>query len=780
MGKKTKTGKSRLDAYYYLAKEQGYRSRAAFKLIQLNKKHAFLNHAKVVIDLCAAPGGWCQVIQQHTPPGTLILGIDRVSIAPIPNCVFHQSDIQQCLPWIQRTLLSHPLTTASMQVDVVVHDGAPNVGVEWQHDAYLQSELVLMALKVCTQVLKRNGVFVTKVFRCKEYTYLLWVLHQLFSKVEATKPDASRKVSAEIYIVCKGYLKPDVLDPKLVDPKFVFKEIDLNLNQRHASSKVKNQKNDSHEACSSASNPSLSIEGDENLETTTQSSRLLSSQSLLTSVFTPSQSRRHREGYEDTSTGLLYRALPMDQFIEHSDPTHVLASHHAFLFPSTSVYFPYVTPEIQVLGQDLQVLGKKEYKRLLKWRKHVREQTQLDPSSSSSSTISQEKNKTLLSELEREKEKVDKDDDVSLEEKVKRMDKQKELALKRTLRKRQAKLAQTHMKFTWAAPSSSSSSVAEFVEDELGTPSLFFDRPLFKEAQWNLLSMQEDKKVQENEEDEVEEVEVEEEMEEMEEEEEENVIDTKNVWDLKEEEEEEMMGSDTDVSETSQVAHDDDDDEVMLSDVSMEGDEDGRLQPSQKQGKLALTNPLKYTLAQQLIQHKTGSSPLSLVDASFHRYAHGEDEDLPSWFSSARGGGPLTHAVQVSDTVKQVYASRHQPVHARTIKKVVEAQWRKQKRKHQHLLHQNQQAHRVAQSQDVNEATKVKTIAQVFAKSQAKVRGLERRRRQVQLVVAKGGNKKVPGRPKGVQGRYKMVDKRMKKEKRASQRQADKKKKRRK
>ncbi|CAG2108077.1 unnamed protein product, partial [Medioppia subpectinata] len=358
-----KTGKQRKDRYYHLAKETGYRSRAAFKLIQLNRKFEFLQRSKVLIDLCAAPGGWLQVAQKYMPVSSVVVGVDLVPIKNIHNVITIQDDIttKHC-----RTALQKELKT--WKADVVLHDGAGNVGKSWLHDAFNQNRLTLSALSLATEFLMKGGWFVTKVFRSKDYNSLMWVFKKLFNKVHATKPQASRNESAEIFVVCQGYTSPDKIDPKFFDPTFVFEEVEdaeeserkIKTNLLKPGIKQKKAKADGY------------ADGDYTLYHKLKASEFISSKNHIQLLSDCSEKKAKADGYADGDY-TLYHKLKASEFISSKNHIQLLSDCSEIIMDTKEIKdHRLTTPELIECCQDIKVLGRKELIALIDWRKKLR------------------------------------------------------------------------------------------------------------------------------------------------------------------------------------------------------------------------------------------------------------------------------------------------------------------------------------------------------------------------------------------------------------------------
>ncbi|KAL8735957.1 MAG: hypothetical protein Q9166_000519 [cf. Caloplaca sp. 2 TL-2023] len=843
MGIQKKNGKGRLDKWYKLAKEKGYRARAAFKLIQLNRKYGFLEKSKVLLDLCAAPGSWCQVAAETMPVNSLILGVDLAPIKPIPRTTTFQGDItsDKC----RATIRQHFKT---WKADTVLHDGAPNVGTAWVQDAFSQAELALQALKLATEFLIEGGTFVTKVFRSKDYSPLLWVCNQLFSKVDATKPPSSRNVSAEIFVVCRGFKAPKKIDPRLLEPRSVFAEL---------------------------SNPTPNNEA---------------------KVFKPEVKKRKREGYEEGDY-TQFREAPANEFVQTTDPIAMLGSlnrlhfvrdGHQNIALAALDQLPETTSEIRQCCDDLKVLGRKEFRLLLRWRLKAREKFGLAiKKAKPHDTHGEFAEVTLM------------DEEVQLQEELERLDKNESAKKKRDRRraseKKQKEIVRMQMNmlpptdigleqagpngedsmFTLGAinrvgkiditkgnmglvipkttyhesdsesmsgtdaeedgldseldtlyhqyqqrrseadakfrakqarreheeedwdgiAESAGSSDDDFEMDRLSTSSktseddelasqlpapstgksslthraaLFFDQDVFKDV--GLL-------------DEVESGASGGEMNGMgpaiepskrPEDTAPSTKDPKRAGDpqiitttgplLRKEHTAITTGkaSPKSVLVTQWCS---DPDNTAIKPMDRDADDDWKHQHEpQKNGRLDIDiiTAEAMTLAQQVA---TGTKTTGdLVDDSFNKYALRDRDGLPEWFLDDEGKHSKPHR-PINAAAAAAIKEKLRALNVRPIKKVREAKERKKFKAAQRLEKLRKKSTLLADDDGLSEKDKAQNIAKLMSKAAKK-----KPKQEVKLVVARGGNRGISGRPRGVKGKYKIVDARLKKDTRAEKR----------
>ena len=178
------------DAYVRKAKEKGYRSRAAFKLLQIDEKESLLRPGMTVLDLGAAPGGWSQVAAQK---GAKVTAIDLLPVAPLPGVTVLRGDF--------REVLKDPA-----RYDLVLSDLSPNISGIRNVDQARSLELLQAAIEVCKVSLKPDGAFVAKAFHGEAFAEAKAALERAFSRVKVLKPPASRGESRETYLLSRGLL----------------------------------------------------------------------------------------------------------------------------------------------------------------------------------------------------------------------------------------------------------------------------------------------------------------------------------------------------------------------------------------------------------------------------------------------------------------------------------------------------------------------------------------------------------------------------------------------
>lgn len=188
------------DIYVQRAQQEGYRARAAYKLLEINQKERLLKPGQCVVDLGAAPGSWSQIAADVTGSKGRVIALDILPMAPLPDVGIITGDFRE--EAVLQQLLE---MLAGQPVDVVMSDMAPNISGMASVDIPRAMYLVELALDLCNKVLKPGGDFVTKLFQGEGSDEFIKLLRQQFARVVIRKPAASRPRSREVYVVARNF-----------------------------------------------------------------------------------------------------------------------------------------------------------------------------------------------------------------------------------------------------------------------------------------------------------------------------------------------------------------------------------------------------------------------------------------------------------------------------------------------------------------------------------------------------------------------------------------------
>jgi 23S rRNA (uridine2552-2'-O)-methyltransferase len=187
------------DPYVKRSREDGYRSRAAYKLLEIDQRDRLFRHGQRVLDLGAAPGGWCQVARERVGPRGLVIGIDLLPVGALAGVTLLEADFMT-----EAGLAAVNAATGQERVDVVLSDMAPNMTGQKLLDQARHFDLAMAALEFAAENLNPDGAFVVKVFQGGEFEDYVKACRGVFQKVVGRKPGASRSESHEQYLVARG------------------------------------------------------------------------------------------------------------------------------------------------------------------------------------------------------------------------------------------------------------------------------------------------------------------------------------------------------------------------------------------------------------------------------------------------------------------------------------------------------------------------------------------------------------------------------------------------
>ncbi len=188
------------DQFVKKSQESGYRARSAYKLEEIAEKFDLLKNLNAVVDLGAAPGGWCQVIQKKSPKTEFIIGLDLLPIEPLDGVHFIEGDFTA--DDVYEQLLE---MLGNRKIDLVLSDMAPNLSGMNAMDQPRCMLLAEMALEFCQQALQPGGAHVVKLFQGEGFDQHMQNIRQLFNKVVIYKPKSSRPRSREVFAVATGF-----------------------------------------------------------------------------------------------------------------------------------------------------------------------------------------------------------------------------------------------------------------------------------------------------------------------------------------------------------------------------------------------------------------------------------------------------------------------------------------------------------------------------------------------------------------------------------------------